>query len=992
MKNALGFSEYTNVFRLLCICFFTACCLTDGLAINQSKFKAGHLSTDTSKRNVTNLKKATGVIQDYAAWVNPFVGTGAHGHTFPGAVYPFGMMQLSPDTRLEGWDGCSGYHDSDSLIYGFSHTHLSGTGVPDYCDVLFMPGTGSPVFNNGADGQAGYASAFKKSSEKASPGYYSVFLEKDKIRAAFTVGKRTGIHHYTFPLHADQWIIIDLKHRDKLFSGGFTNSSKNSIEGFRISIGWARKQYVYFKSIFSKNIKWIQYSPDSLKAIIHFEENGSKELFAQVGISAVDATGAAKNLESEFDEFNFTKMLTNTRDQWNKLLGRIQINDPDSKEKRVFYTALYHNLIHPSLFQDIDLRYRGMDLNIHSAQADDQFTVFSLWDTYRSTHPLYQWIYPEYNSKFIRTFLRQYQECGHLPVWELAGNETWCMIGNHSIPVIANAFHHKVFDFDTILAKEAIQNTLLNGSNTGIKFMPKGFILSNEESESVSKTIENSLDFAAAASIHCKGLERYNANSYKNLYNPESGFYQARWNNQFIKPFDPLEVNHHYTEANAYQYLFGAHHDIEGMKQLFLLSDKDENKERVLLKRLDDLFYNKAEMTGRVQPDITGLIGQYAHGNEPSHHLAYLYNDANAPEKAQDLIKKIKEEFYSNTPEGLIGNEDCGQMSSWFVFSALGFYPVNPFNASYAIGFPSFRNVSIQIPNQKPITIKTSSSSNSKYVTNLLINGKPVSDDFKLNAGDQIQFQLGEKPYQVRYQKSRQAGTEYSVRPYVYSGQRVFKDSTHVRLVSIDRKPIEFCYDTTTGQRFIFSNDLIFHTETRLYFRNKSNSQTTEWLFADFIKKPQGMQLKLNAEYANQYAAGGNDALIDGLQGSMDFRDGLWQGYQGKDIHLVLEFSEERNLNYLGIRFLQDQGPWILMPTQVEFKISEDGKHYESLDLIRNQISQKEEGSILHEFKTSQNFKCRFIQIKAKNAGPLPDWHPGAGGSSWLFTDEIIIR
>ena len=289
-------------------------------------------------------------------------------------------------------------------------------------------------------------------------------------------------------------------------------------------------------------------------------------------------------------------------------------------------------------------------------------------------------------------------------------------------------------------------------------------------------------------------------------------------------------------------------------------------------------------------------------------------------------------------------------------------------------------------------SIKTSSSSNPKYVNKLLINGKPVSDYFKLNAGDQIQFQLGEKPYQVRNQRSKQAVTEYSIRPYVYSGQRVFKDSTHVQLVSIDRKPIEYCYDTTTGQRFKFLNDLIFHSETRLYFRNQSNSQTTEWLYADFIKKPQGMQLKLNAEYANQYAAGGNDALIDGLQGSMDFRDGLWQGYQGKDIHLVLEFSEERNLNYLGIRFLQDQGPWIFMPSQVEFKISEDGKHYETLDLIRNQISQKEEGSILHEFKTSQNFKCRFIQVKAKNAGPLPDLHPGAGGASWLFMDEIIIR
>jgi predicted alpha-1,2-mannosidase len=431
---------------------------------------------------------------DFIDYVNPFIGTGGHGHTFPGAAYPFGMMQLSPDTRLEGWDGCSGYHYSDSLIYGFSHTHLSGTGVPDYCDVLFMPGTGDVHFNNGSDGKDGYRSAFMKSKESASPGYYKVFLEKYKIQVELTVGKRTGIHHYQFPASSGQWLLIDLKHRDPLIAAEFTKFKDNEVAGYRISKAWADEQYVYFKTRFNKKIKDYKFSDDSLKLVLYFEDNGSKDVYAHVAISAVDAQGADKNIKSELNDFNFKKLFQATQKIWNEFLSRIQVEDNKKEEKIIFYTALYHNLIHPSLFQDVDGRYRGMDLKIHETTLDDHYTVFSLWDTYRSTHPLYQLVYPEYNSKFIRTFLRQYQECGHLPVWELAGNETWCMIGNHAIPVIANAFAHKKFDFDTALAKEAITNSILNGTNSGMKFMKKGFIAANDESESVSKTIENSVD------------------------------------------------------------------------------------------------------------------------------------------------------------------------------------------------------------------------------------------------------------------------------------------------------------------------------------------------------------------------------------------------------------------------------------------------------------------------------------------------------------------
>ncbi|HEX5624423.1 MAG TPA: GH92 family glycosyl hydrolase, partial [Saprospiraceae bacterium] len=522
--------------------------------------------------------------------VNPFIGTGGHGHTFPGAVFPFGMMQLSPDTRLEGWDGCSGYHDTDSVIYGFSHTHLSGTGIPDYCDVLFMPGTGAVHFNNGSKGEPGYASAFKKSSETASPGFYQVELEKYGVTASLTTGKRSGMQAYRYAQPGQQWLLIDLKHRDPLIAAGFTAQSKNHIAGYRHSRSWAKQQSLFFHARFNKDIRSIRFSPDSLQLVLYFDSDAATALLAHVAISAVDAEGAEKNLMSEWNEFRFAELLQQTQMEWKSLLGRVEIEGRDSENKKIFYTSLYHTLIHPSLFQDVDGRYRGMDQKIHTAIAEDHYTVFSLWDTYRSTHPLYQWIYPEYNAKFIRTFLRHYEQSGHLPVWELAGNETWCMIGNHAIPVIANAWAHGALDFDTSLARIAVSSSLLKGSQSGLTFMGKEFISSEEESESVSKTIENSLDFAAALAMGCMDVPSGGATAYRNLYHPRLGFFQAKQNNRFVTPFDPAEVNFHFTEANAWQYLFGAHHDLRGMTELFALDPGQQDGRSTFLMKLDSLF------------------------------------------------------------------------------------------------------------------------------------------------------------------------------------------------------------------------------------------------------------------------------------------------------------------------------------------------------------------------------------------------------------------
>ncbi|MBK9108959.1 MAG: GH92 family glycosyl hydrolase [Saprospiraceae bacterium] len=915
-------------------------------------------------------------------YVNPFIGTGGHGHTFPGACYPFGMMQLSPDTRLEGWDGCSGYHYTDTIIYGFSHTHLSGTGIADFGDLLIMPGQGNlpqDIFSNQI-----YKSSFKKGTEYAAPAYYKVKLEKHAIWAEMTVGKRTGMHRYTFENADQQWLVVDLKHRDPLLDAGFTKISDTGLEGFRFSSSWAKRQKFFFNIQFDKKISSFRYNADSTQLCLIFENNNSKRLQLHVAISGVDADGAAINLEAEWDAFNFEEMKKSSETEWENHLSRINVKDNNHTKKTIFYTALYHNLIHPSLFQDADGRYLGMDHKIYTTQIDDHFTVFSLWDTYRSTHPLYQLVYPDYNARFIRTFLRQYQTSGQLPVWELAANETWCMIGNHSIPVIANAMAHKDFNFDTALAREAVMQSLNFGKNSGLLFMDKGYIASNEESESVSKTIENSLDFAAAEYIQSRISKKYSPFAYRNLYNPATGFLQAKFNQKFIESFDPREVNFHFTEANAYQYLFGAHHDIPGMIQLM-------GGVANFKKNLDAVFTSESLMTGREQADITGLIGQYAHGNEPSHHFAYLYNYAESPAQTQKYVRRIKEQFYKNTPDGLIGNEDCGQMSSWYVFSALGFYPVHPFNATYDVGLPSFRSVQIEVPGRSPISIKTRSELSHPYVKAFLKNGKFPGYQFSLKEGDLLEFTLSDHMQIENVGSPELIGNDYKIVPYITKGQHVFQDSTKIELSSLQNLEIQYCLDTINGPILDYIGSFEIFRGSSLFFKLKNEEVGRSWLKADFFEKPKGLKLILKTAYANQYAATGPDALIDGVLGGGDYRDGFWQGFQSNDLIAELELERTEKPGAIQIRFLQDQRSWILLPSEVKLEYSLDGIFFAEMGSLKTEIPQTAESTLIksYEFKPERDFK--YLRLTARNAGKMPAWHLGAGGESWLFCDEIQI-
>ena len=689
-----------------------------------------------------------------ADYVNPMVGTGGHGHTFPGAVWPFGMVQLSPDTRIDdSWDGCGGYYYEDSFIYGFSHTHLSGTGVSDYGDVLMMP-TGGPSSRLPSFNPYAYRSRYSHSSEVAEAGYYSVYLPVYEIKVELTATERMGVHRYTYysSMNQSQYtarVLIDLNHRDKLLSHGIEQLDERRIGGWRQSKAWANNQWVYFTMEFDHEISRIITSQDGKQAIVEFDyqrSNGEKsnpvQLQTLVGISFTDAKGARGNLIYEKDiavirseakgPISFETYRAHAKAAWNQELSKIKVtSDYEAQafrvgaesakrdtEKRKFYTALYHCMIHPSLASDADGRYRGRDQQIHRAGLYKEnappyhkvYSVFSLWDTYRALHPLLSIVDPDRTIDFVRTFLLQYKQGGKLPVWELGSCETECMIGYHSVSVIADVMMKEIgvtrdamgqpkYPFDYKLALEAMVHSarLKDSAFLDLYGQKLGYMGIENTAESVSKLLEYAYDdwciarvAQALPSTPQSVVQEFYARSerWKNLYDEKVGFMRPRVNGGWLSPFDPKEVNNHFTEANAWQYSMYVPHDILGMMDKLGGVNATE-------KHLDSLFGTDSRTTGRDQADISGLIGQYAHGNEPSHHMAYLYNYCGKPEKAQGIIDYVCKQFYKDSPDGLIGNEDCGQMSAWYVMSAMGLYPVCPGSNVYATGIPQFYEVEI---------------------------------------------------------------------------------------------------------------------------------------------------------------------------------------------------------------------------------------------------------------------------------------------------------
>lgn len=722
---------------------------------------------------------------DFTQYVNPFIGTASHGHTYPGAVLPFGMVQLSPDNGTEGWDWCSGYNYTDSTIAGFSHLHMSGTGIGDLYDVLIMPVTGELEFPKkykrkkafpwspiGVKNEVmPYWSDFIHESEVASPGYYKVDLEKYKITAELTATKRVGFHRYTFPENEKASIVIDLGHS---LNWDFPTETKidiindSLITGYRLSEGWAKKQRVYFAIAFSKpfisqkiilkgeEIDSASFIGEKLKAVLSFNLNEDEKILLKTGLSSASTEGALSAIYKEVPNWDFDKVRKSANDIWKQELNKIVVESDNEDAKINFYSALYHTSLAPSLYSDAEGNYKAPDSTVQKAENFDRYTIFSLWDTYRAAHPLYTILQKDKVNDFINSMLSFYNEHGLLPVWPLWGNETGTMIGNHAIPIIVDAYKKGYTDFDVNLAYEAMKKSVMQ-DHLGLEFYKKyGYIPVDKENYSVSRTLEYAYDDWCVAQMakdlgNTEDYEIFSkrAGYYQNIFDEETGFMRGKnAEGNWDSPFDPLFSDHHqhpYTEGNAWQYIWYVPHDVKGL--IKLLGGKHN-----FVAKLDSLFEIKQELKGEnASADITGLIGQYAHGNEPSHHIAYLYNYAGQPWKTQERINYIMKNMYKPSPDGLCGNEDCGQMSAWYVFSALGFYPVNPANGIYVIGTPAFEKTKILVDDNKYFEITAKNLSNENfYIQSAKLNGVEYNKTYITHKdivnGGKLIFTMGNTP------------------------------------------------------------------------------------------------------------------------------------------------------------------------------------------------------------------------------------------------------
>ncbi len=1025
------------------------------------------------------LPTVAGQTRDYTRWVNPFVSTGGHGHTFPGATMPFGMVQLSPDTRTDNWDGSSGYHYSDDIIYGFSHTHLSGTGIPDYCDILFMPTVDENKRWSTVDlmiQQSGrYSSKFSHADEIAEPGYYSVKIDGGKVRVELTATDRVGLHRYTFAQSEDAGINVNLLWRDKALKTKLTAVNDHRIEGFRRSTSWAKDQTVYFVAEFSqpfirsKDGRHPEGSSDpdvgDENFFFPFSTKEGEQILVKVALSPVSIDGARKNLAAELPGWDFDKVRDDAKAAWNKELSKIEVSGGTDAQTTTFYTALYHTMIQPNIFQDVDGSYLGHDRKIHNiaddslqkpareqgrntrleryalpngrASASDEYTVFSLWDTFRAAHPLYTIIDQKRTADFISTFIRQYEQGGRLPVWELAGNETDTMIGYHAVSVIADAMAKGIKGFDYEKAYAAAKHSAELDRDGLAAYKKRGYISMEDENESVSKTLEYAYDdwCIAQMSIYLqvrrldkfvreskvsaeqtnalinsdaiiKNLDRdyenYNrrARSFENLFDSETGFMRPKKNGGFVKPFAPNEVTFNFTEGNSWVYSFFVPQDITRLIEL------QGGREKFTAK-LDELFSTTDKLTGREQPDITGLIGQYAHGNEPSHHIAYLYDYAGQPWKTQKLVRKIMDEFYKPEPDGLVGNEDCGQMSAWYIVSASGFYEVTPGLPIYVFGTPLFKEVKYNLENGKSFTIKAKNvSPKNPYILNAQLNGATYKKAFiehsDIMKGGVLEFEMTDQPIRTAFNEFPVSSLNVeSVAVPVIEGERTFTERSRIKLSTLTpNAKIYYSIGTDvkppgTASTKIYTEPFFISETSRIVgiAFSEDGKNSSMWFDTTFHKKPNNWTVKIASRYNRQYTGGGDEGLIDGIRGTVNFASGEWQGYQGQDFVATVDLQKETTISKVGGGFLQVARSWIWMPTHVAFETSSDGINFTRVADIKTDIDKRDMESKIRDYtREISPTKARYVRVHAYNLGKIPAWHPGAGDEAFIFVDEIIIQ
>jgi len=981
---------------------------------------------------------------DFISRVDPMIGTAGTGNTFPGPSMPFGMVQLSPDTYNEGC--CAGYHYSNDRILGFSHTHLSGTGCADFGDILLLPFT--EAGDSGVHRNDSIGSAFRHENEKASPGYYSVILDDYQVKAELTVTNRVGFHRYSFPENQEAKILVDLEH-DISGAGDQPKEdcylkiiSNTEIEGLRHSRGWAPDQYVYFVARFSEpfteNPGEIRGS--SVKTVFSFHQKNGKPVLVKVALSAVSTEGARKNMEKELPGWDFDETVQDAEEAWNHELGKIKAEGGTADQQKIFYTALYHALLTPNLYSDVDGKYRGMDHQVHEGEGFNYYHVYSLWDTYRAVHPLFNLTDTERNTDFIKTLLKQYEHSGLLPVWELAGCENNCMIGYHAVPVIADAWLKGNRDFD---GNKALEAMIASGSQSieGIaQYRKYQYIPREMSTNSVSKVLEYAYDDWCIAqmarslgndSVYREYLLR--SQFYRNQYDAQTGLMRPRYaDGRWLEPFDPFKVSMldqgDYTEANAWHYSFYVPQNIP---DLIRLSGGDQP----FITKLDT-FFTVQSKTKHTISDFEGIFGQYAHGNEPSHHMPYLYNYAGAPGKTREIVRRAMEEFYTVKPDGLCGNDDCGQLSAWYVFSAMGFYPVCPGSDEYVIGNPVFERVTISLPNGKIFEIKAKGErGKAKEIVSANLNGQDYKNSFlrysDIIKGGEISFSFGSgkgndwgsepenRPSATPVEPENQLtpiGAGQLFMPYIEYKNVWFRRSMMIKMGCVSEGAaihyrLNGAEPTLTSPVYDkpFEIDRSVRIRAKAFKTGFAESETASVNFYESSLDPNSPMIRLeylappfgrdyagsetDGLYAAKYTAGGKMALLDGKTGSADYTDGRWQGFEGKDMEVNIDLGRTMPVFRITAGFLQSLAVWIFHPIQVSFSISSDGKDFRMMEVIDNYPDRSTMTDGVRYFSTLiMGNKARYVKVKAQSIGICPVWHHGAGGKAWLFADEVIVE
>lgn len=941
--------------------------------------------------------------------VRPFTGTGGTGHTYPGATAPYGLVQLSPDTRIDNtWEAAAGYYHADSLIYGVSHTHLSGTGVNDYGDVLV-----TAYYGDTTTVPARYRQTFRHATETAAPGRYGVTLDGREgvsrsggIRVELAATPRVGVQAWTFPRAGRVTLLVDLAHRDvRLASQIRPAADRRSLSGFRRSRAWADDQYIAFHTALSHPWEAIDVRTSATgetHALLTYTVRAGETIMVKTGLSSTSPEGAARNLTAEAPTWSLSAVRRATDAAWNRELGRIAVTGGTAKDQQNFYTALYHTMIVPNVWSDVDGQYRGRDGRIHHADHP-VYTVYSLWDTFRAAHPLYALIDPERNRDFVRSMLLQYEQAGRLPVWELSANETNTMIGFHSVPVILDAYAKGIRGFDIALALRAMQDAARTDVAGERRFYDTGLVTADDAAESVSKQLEFAYDHWAVGTFAAMLGDTATARpylrrslGYRNVFDPETRLMRPRRNGAWLAPFDPTEISNHYTEANAWQYSFFAPHDIVGLTRQF-------GGRAALVERLDGLFTARPVLSGRHQPDVTGLIGQYAHGNEPSHHVAYLYALTGAPHRTQRIVSTVLDSLYAPTPDGLPGNEDCGQMSAWFVLSALGMYPVTPGWPVYTLTTPRFDRAVVRLADERRLTIETRGAG--PYTAAMTVDGRSHAATTlrhdAIASGGRIVVTRSARP--STWGEVRDADLPivddagFVAAPVVDgSARRSFEGTQAITLVSM--APGATLWATTDGTAPIPGRSMrvdgpisIDATTTIRAVATDAAGHASSEMLATFVQRPYASAVEVRATLHPAYTAGGPLALTDGIHGTTMWRAGDWLGVQGEDVEVVVDFQTTRRIRHLSAGFLQDTRSWILMPRAVTFETSVDGVAWTPALTAGHAVAPDDYTVQRHDVGGAlpSPIDARFVRLRATTFGPLPAWHLGAGYPAYIFLDEL---